>query len=49
VYQWRRAWRSGGEEALASRGPGGNACKLHEDQLSRLRGTGRRPGRLRVG
>jgi transposase len=37
VYQWRRAWRSGGEEALASRGPGGNACKLDEDQLSRLR------------
>ena len=37
VYQWRRAWRSGGEAALASRGPGGNACKLDEDQLARLR------------
>ena len=37
VYQWRRAWRAGGEAALASKGPGGNACKLDEDQLSRLR------------
>jgi len=37
VYQWRRAWRAGGEEALASKGPGGNACKLDDDQLSRLR------------
>lgn len=37
VYQWRRAWRSGGEAALASKGPGGNACKLDEDQLARLR------------
>lgn len=23
VYQWRRAWRAGGDAALASRGPGG--------------------------
>src|SRR5580700_11783679 len=37
VYQWRRAWRSGGEAALASKGPGGGACKLGEDQLARLR------------
>jgi putative transposase len=36
VYQWRRAWRAGGEAALASKGPGGNACKLDEDQLARL-------------
>ena len=35
VYQWRRAWR-GGVAALASRGPGGNACKLDENQLARL-------------
>jgi putative transposase len=27
---------AGGEEALASKGPGGNACKLDEDQLARL-------------
>jgi len=37
VYQWRRAWRSGGEAALASRGPGGNPCRLDDGQLSRLR------------
>ena len=36
VYQWRRAWRVGGVAALASKGPGGNACKLDEDQLARL-------------
>ena len=36
VYQWRRAWRAGGEAALASKGPGGNACRLDEDQLARL-------------
>ncbi len=37
AYQWRRAWRAGGEAALASKGPGGNACKLGERQLARLR------------
>jgi len=37
VYQWRRAWRAGGEAALASRGPGGNPCKLDEQQLAELR------------
>jgi transposase len=37
VYQWRRAWRAGGEAALASKGPGGNACKLDEAQLTQLR------------
>lgn len=37
VYTWRRAWRAGGEAALASRGPGGNPCKLDEGQLARLR------------
>jgi putative transposase len=36
VYQWRRAWRSGGRTALASRGQGGSGCKLDEDQLARL-------------
>jgi transposase len=34
AYQWRRAWRSGGRRALASKGPGGNGCKLDEDQLT---------------
>ena len=37
VYQWRRAWRAGGQEGLASRGPGGSPCRLDEGQLERLR------------
>lgn len=37
VYAWRRAWRAGGEAALASKGPGGNPCRLDEGQLARLR------------
>jgi transposase len=36
VYQWRRAWRAGGETALASKGPGGSTCRLDEDELARL-------------
>jgi transposase len=37
VYQWRRAWQSGGEPALASKGAGGNPCKLDEEQIAQLR------------
>ena len=37
AYQWRRRWRAGGDAALASRGPGGAACRLDERQLARLR------------
>jgi len=37
AYQWRRCWRAGGEAALASKGPGGSACKLDDGQLARLR------------
>ena len=37
AYRWRRCWRAGGEGALASKGPGGNACKLNGAQLTRLR------------
>src|SRR6185437_16987920 len=37
VYQWRRAWRAGGPEALASKGPGGSACRLGGAQLEELR------------
>jgi transposase len=37
AYQWRRCWRAGGEAALASRGAGGAACRLHGRQLARLR------------
>ena len=35
--QWRRRWRAGGEAALASKGPGGAACRLNGAQLARLR------------
>jgi len=37
VYQWRRAWRAGGQEALASRGLGGSGCRPDEGQLGQLR------------
>src|SRR3954470_19974393 len=35
--QWRRRWRAGGEQALASTGPGGASCRLSDAQLQRLR------------
>src|SRR4051794_3928789 len=37
AYQWRRRWRAGGEQALASSGPGGARCRLSDAQLDRLR------------
>src|SRR4051794_13999956 len=37
AYQWRRRWRAGGEQALASTGPGGARCRLSDAQLDRLR------------
>jgi putative transposase len=37
VYQWRRAWRAGGQEGLTSKGPGGSPCRLDEAQLEQLR------------
>ena len=37
VYQWRRRWRAGGEQALASTGPGGAGCRLSDAQRDRLR------------
>jgi transposase len=33
---WRRAWLAGGEQALASKGPGGATCRLDDNQLERL-------------
>jgi transposase len=36
VYQWRRAWKAGGEAALASKGQGGSPCKLDEAQIAQL-------------
>lgn len=37
VYQWRRRWTAGGEQALASAGQGGPGSKLTEAQFARLR------------
>ncbi|MCA2227734.1 helix-turn-helix domain-containing protein [Nonomuraea aurantiaca] len=34
--RWRRAFDAGGREALLSKGPGGEKCKLTEAQLDRL-------------
>jgi transposase len=36
VNEWKRAWRVGGIEALASKGPGGAVCRLDEVQLKVL-------------
>jgi putative transposase len=36
AYQWHRRWCAGGTAALASTGPGGNACRLNPTQLARL-------------
>jgi transposase len=36
VYVWRRRWRAGGRAALASKGPGGSACRLDEQRQARL-------------
>jgi transposase len=36
VRLWRRQWKAGGVEALASTGPGGATCKLSEGQLVEL-------------
>ncbi len=37
AYQWRRAWKAGGVQALASRGPAGPDPKLSDEQLARLK------------
>ena len=37
MYPWRRAWRAGGDVALAPKGQGGYACKLNQTQLAQLR------------
>jgi transposase len=36
VNAWKRAWRAGGIDALASKGPGGARCRLDEIQLNVL-------------
>jgi transposase len=36
VFGWRQRWQRGGEPALASKGPGGNRCRLNGSQVRRL-------------
>ena len=36
VYVWRRRWKTGGREALISKGSGGASCRLDEFRLDRL-------------
>jgi transposase len=38
AYQWQQAWRDGGAAALASRGPGGQRCKLSARCQEKLAG-----------
>jgi transposase len=33
---WHRAWKQGGKQALASKGPGGSLCRLTEEQIFAL-------------
>ena len=50
AYAWRRRWRDGGVAALASRGPGGAACRLSGAQLAPAAGrAGGRPGGMGLG
>jgi transposase len=37
AYMWRRRWRCGGTDALASMGPAGSRCRLSSAQVDRLR------------
>ncbi|WP_211343283.1 helix-turn-helix domain-containing protein [Actinomadura pelletieri] len=39
VNRWRRAWRTGGTAALASKGPGGAKCELSDAQVILLDGA----------
>lgn len=34
--EWHRAWKAGGKQALASKGPGGSTCRLSDEQLREL-------------
>jgi transposase len=36
VYRWQQRWRQGGPQALASKGPSGNRCRLDQEQLREL-------------
>jgi transposase len=36
AYQWRRDWAAGGTAVLASKGPGGQRCKLGPERCEKL-------------
>jgi transposase len=36
VFGWQQRWRRGGDQALASKGPGGARCRLDGPRLRRL-------------
>lgn len=36
AYVWHKAWRTAGAEALVSKGPGGQHCRLNAAQVERL-------------
>jgi transposase len=36
VFGWQRRWRRGGDQTLASKGPGGARCRLDGPRLRRL-------------
>jgi transposase len=36
VFGWQQRWRSGGAEALVSKGASGSRCRLDESRLARL-------------
>ena len=36
AYAWHKAWSLAGTEALLSKGPGGQSCRLSDGQMQRL-------------
>src|SRR3954453_21006355 len=50
AYQWRRRWRAGGEQALASTGPGGGQLPaVRRPAGPAAHRAGARAGRARLG
>jgi hypothetical protein len=40
TYVWHEAWSLAGTEALLSKGPGGQSCRLSDGQMQRLEPAG---------
>jgi transposase len=40
AYVWHKAWSLAGTEALLSKGPGGQSCRLSDGQMQRLEAAG---------